>query len=236
MRIYVAESLSREKVTAGLRSDAVRLDDAGRYGGSLSFAAKSSAVVFFQGRGNLPAARTGFQGAFSFWLRLDPDLDLPPGYVDPLQVTDKKWNDASFFVDFTENAPRQFRMGVFSDYPFWNPQDLKWEAIAEVERPMATVVKPPFLRDQWTHVALTFHHFNVEAEPGIATLYLNGESQGEVRRKQQFTWDEQKLALMLGIGYVGRIDDLAVFDRALTSEEVKGMLEWPQGVKSLREN
>lgn len=234
-RIYTAKSLKREMVQAGLHSDAVSLSgNEGRYGGSLSFTKKSDQIVFFKGAGNLPSPEQDFQGSYSFWMRLTPDTDLPPGYVDPLQITDKKWNDASFFVDFTKETPRKFRLGVFSDYKFWNPKDRKWDDIPDDERPLVTVDKPPFSREKWTHVGITFGGFNGKNKDGQATLYLNGEAQGDVRRKQHFTWGKERLAIMLGIYYVGQIDDFAIFDRALNASEMKHVFALPNGIASLR--
>ncbi len=234
-KIYTSESLKREKTRPGLHSDAVTLDrQQGRHGGSLSFTRKSSQAVFFKGAGNLPAATQGFGGSYSFWLRLTPDEDLPSGYVDPLQITDKTWNNASFFVDFTKETPRQFRLGVFSDYAFWNPDDRKWDDIPDHERPLVTVKPPTFSRDKWTHVGITFRDFNRPKQNGVATLYLNGEAQGDLKGKQKFTWSDERLAILLGISYVGQFDDFSVFDRALSAAEMKQIYQLPEGINSLR--
>ncbi len=233
-RVYTAESLKREHVRAGLHGGAVKLNrKGGRFGGSLAFSEKSDKIVFFKGAGNLPPAKEDFQGTYSFWLSLTPKEDLPAGYVDPLQITDKKWNDASFYVDFTKETPRTFRLGVFSDYKFWNPQNRKWDDIPSGERPLVTVVHPPFSRDHWTHVGITFEGFNTNQGPGLATLYLNGEAQGVVRKNQHFTWEMDRVAIMLGIYYVGQFDDLAIFDRALTASEMKAVFQLKNGISSL---
>lgn len=233
-RVYTAPSLKRNNPQPGLHSDAVRLTtDQGRYGGCLAFSKKGESVVFFRGLDNLPRVQAGFQGSYCFWMRLSPDEDLPAGYVDPLQITDKKWNDAAFYVDFTQAAPRKFRLGVFSDYQFWNESNRKWGDIPESERPLVTVDTPPFSRDRWVHVGITFQHFNQDAQSGEAVLYLNGESQGVIRRPQQFTWDASRVVIMLGIYYVGQIDDLAIFDRSLSAAEIKHVLALPQGIHSL---
>ena len=232
-RLYTAASLKRERVSPGLPGDAVQLDRRdGRYGGCLRFTKKTDQVVFFKGAANLPETGQTFQGSFSFWLRVSPADDLPAGYVDPLQITDKKWNDASFFVDFTKQTPRQFRLGVFSDYAFWNPRDRKLDDIPAGERPLITIVKPPFNRRVWTHVGVAFRDFN-GPQPGIATLYLNGKAQGELRGRQRFSWKPDRLAILLGIYYVGQFDDLAVFDRALTATEMMRVTQLPAGIKSL---
>ncbi|HJN11090.1 MAG TPA: LamG-like jellyroll fold domain-containing protein [Pirellulaceae bacterium] len=236
-KIYTAASLKRENVQAGLPNQSVSLNRKhGRYGGSLMFTKKSDKIVFFKGAENLPAAKKQeFQGSYSFWLSLTPEEDLPPGYVDPLQITDKKWNDASFYVDFTKETPRKFRLGVFSDYKFWNPQNRKWDDIPDSQRPIGTVDQPPFSRDRWTHVGITFRDFNAEQKLGMATLYLNGERHGDIRRRQRFTWDTGRLAIMLGINYVGQIDDFAIFDRALTASEMKQIFQLRNGIVSLRQ-
>ena len=234
-KIYTAKSLKRQSVKAGLHSNGVRHDSqGGKFGGSLVFTKKTGQIVFFKGPGNLPAVRKGFQGSFSFWLKLSPKDDLPPGYVDPLQITDKKWNDASFFVDFTKATPRQFRLGVFSDFKFWNPKNRKFDNIPEKERPLVSVRKPPFSRKQWTHIGISFRGFNQKDQDGVATFYLNGKSQGQLKRKQRFTWGKDRLAIMLGIYYVGGFDDFAIFNRSLTAKEMTTIYQLKGGIKSLK--
>lgn len=220
-QLMTAKSLRREEVSPGLIGDAVQWDKTGgRYGGCLSFKKKTDAIVFYHGANNMPSTDSEFAGTISFWLRLTPDEDLPPGYVDPLQITDKKWNDASIFVDFTEKNPRQFRLGVFSDFAYWNPDDRKWEKIPDDERPLVTLKEPTFSKDSWTHVAIAFEGFNRDEKPGRATLYVDGVSVGDLNRSQHFTWAPERLAIMLGIYYIGDLDEFAVFDRCLSAKQV----------------
>ena len=233
-KMYTAASLKRQSVNAGLPSKGVAVKKSdGKHSGYLDFTAKTKEVVFFKGGKNVPFASKGYDGSISFWLRLTPDADLPPGYVDPLQITDKKWNDASMFVDFHKDKPRRFRLGIFSDYKFWNPKDIKWDKLPEAERPLVTVSKPPFSRDRWTHIAFTYRGFN-QTKGSSATLYLDGKSQGTLTRPQRFTWDPDKVVVMLGIGYVGGLDDLAIFDRALSAKEVGRLHSLQGGVGALK--
>lgn len=233
-QVYTAQTLQREKVQTGLHRASLRLaPQAGRYGGALEFTGKTPELLFYRGGGNLPRRDGGFQGTFCLWLRVAPNEQLPAGFVDPLQITDKKWNNASLFLDFTKETPRQFRLGVFSDYSFWNPADRKWEQIPDAERPLIGVTNPPFRRAAWTHVAVTFEQFNKPGKLGLATLFLNGKSVGMMRRPQQFTWASDKLAIMLGINYVGLLDDLAIFDRPLTPGEIETVLKLAGGIRSL---
>ena len=84
---------------------------------------------------------------------------------------------------------------------------------------MVPVTKWPFDRNRWTHVAFTWNQINSE-EDAKCILYLDGKSQGHIGGRQQFTWSPEKCVIMLGINYVGWIDDLTIFDRALVQEEI----------------
>jgi hypothetical protein len=206
----------------------------GRWGGCLQFRDTTDSVVLYRGKDNVPYRREGFALTISFWMRLSPDEDLKPGFVDPLQITDKQWNDACLFVDFTkDDQPRHFRLGAFSDYAFWNPQDTPWDDIAESDRPMVTVTRPGFDRRRWTHVVITLDRFNSTERRATATLYLDGVPQGTLARTQRFTWDPEKTAIMLGIKYIGAIDELAIFSGCMNANDVKQLSQLPEGVASL---
>jgi hypothetical protein len=232
-KIYTATDLSRKQSTPGLSDKSVHLAADGRWGKCLMFADTTSSVVFFRGADNMPYATDSHDATISFWVRLDPDKDLKPGYVDPLQITDKQWNNASLFVDFTkDDTPRHFRLGVFPDYTFWNPQDTPWDDVAESERPMVTVTKPSFSSDRWTHVVIVLHAIN-SPDQAEATLYLDGSSQGTLKRPQQFTWDPEQVAIMLGIQYIGKLDDFAIFRGAMPPDAVQSLYQLKGGMSTL---
>lgn len=233
-RIYSAESVARKQVQPGINDAKVSIvAGEGKYGGALRFAAKSKQVFFYSGEA-MHYREKDWDGSVSFWMRLNPDKDLEPGYCDPIQITQRAWNNASFFVDFDKDVPRDFRLGVFSDYTFWNPTNIDWEKLPVEKRPMVTVKKPPFSREAWTHVAFTFEKVNgADNAPATATLYMNGESRGSLKGPMQFHWDLSQSAIMIGIEYVGDLDDLAIFRRALTPAEVKQLYQLPKGVSGL---
>ena len=224
-KIRTAESLKREHVKSGLQTDAVRwTKTGGKTGGALQFLRKTDELVFFTGGKNVPYRDNQFQGTVSLWMKLSPKEDLPKGYVDPLQITDKKWNDSSFFVDFDQAESRDFRLGVFSDFAVWNPKNRKFDDIPVKERPMVVVKDPPFSRDRWTHVAFTWNDFNQYRKvdsTSAAKLYLNGELQGTIDGRQRFTWTPEKAVIMLGINYVGWMDEVSIYGRALSAKEVQ---------------
>ena len=184
---------------------------------------------------NLRYRADNWNGTMSFWLNLDPEKDLKPGFCDPIQVTDKAWNKAALWVDFSKDeVPRHFRYGAFADYAVWNPTNRKFEEIAPTERPWIVVERPPFGRGRWIHVVMTFSGFNRSGTGGVARLFLDAKLQGELKdRPQVFTWDISKTRILLGIAYIGLMDDLALFDRALSPQEVKALHHLPRGVAEL---
>jgi hypothetical protein len=116
----------------------------------------------------------------------------------------------------------------------WNPDNRKWDEILPAERPLVTVRQPPFRGGKWTHVVFTFENFNTGRADGMARLYLDGEFAGSLPpRRQTFTWNEQQAAVMLGLGYLGLMDELSIFDRALTEHEVRCLYKLPGGITSL---
>src|SRR5207249_11229788 len=102
------------------------------------------------------------------------------------------------------------------------------------KRPMVQVARAPFARDRWTHVVFTLENINDKGNPPAGKLYLNGRLQGSIERwDMTFDWDPAKVLLVLGAAYVGYMDDLAVFDRALTDQEVGVVYQLKNGVREL---
>lgn len=237
-RLFTAPSLNHPRVgTPGLPTSGVVsvAKGEGKVGDALRFHRKAPEVVYFQADKNLSYAKSNWSGTVSFWLRLDPDTDLEPGYCDPLQITPRAWNDAAFWVDFSKDErPRHFRLGAFADRAVWDPSLRDLDKTPEAERPMVTVTKLPFTRQHWTHVVFTFANFNTGRKDGVATLYLDAKPQGSVSaREQTFSWDPAKTIAMLGIGYTGLFDELAFFNRALTAAEVGKVFGLPGGITAL---
>ena len=236
--IYTGDTVARKQVQKGNHCPEVTIaNGSGRYGDCLRFKSKSEQVLFYKASPNKFHPKPDWSGTVSFWMKLDPDKDLAPGYCDPIQITDKAWNNAAFFVDFDQVLPRDFRLGVFSDYKKWNPTDIKWEEFPIDQRPMVTVKKPPFSRDRWTHVVFTFDNINAAgSKTSTAQLYLDGKLQGFIKQPLHFDWssptpeNNSPAVIMLGIYYTGDFDDLAIFNRALNADEVSQLNELPNGL------
>jgi hypothetical protein len=227
----------RADATAGLPTNAfvVASPGEGRWGDALRFKDKSATTVFFNAAKNVAYRDTNWSGTVSFWLSADPPGELKPGFCDPIQITPRAWNDAAFFVEFEKRpAGIPFRLGAYADFKVWNPSNRKWDEIPMADKPLLTVDQPPFAKGKWTHVAFTFERFNTGAADGLAQLYLDGQARGKVSaRTQTFTWDVEKSAVMLGLGYVGLFDELSLFNHALAPEEIARLYGLEGGVKKL---
>lgn len=207
----------------------------GRFGDAMAFRRKSKDLVFFRGKGNLGFQPKNWSGSASFWMKLDPDKDLEPGYCDPLQFVAQAWGEGNMFVEFSkDHTPRHFRYAIMAITKLWNPNNEKWEEMAR--RPMVAVEKPPFSRERWTHVCFTFGNANTGAKDGWGRLYLDGVKMGEFTGwENSFNWDIEQSALTLGYSYVGLLDDIALFNRALTDAEVQAVFGLKRGIAELRE-
>lgn len=199
------------------------VSEGGIAGGALKFTARDAKWIFFPGAKNVDFAKKNWSGTVSVWLRLDPEEDLDPGFTDPIQITPRKWNDAAFFVDFNKDGdPRDFRLGAFADLAVWNAKNENVNDIPEDKRPLVKVEAPPFGREKWTHVVFTWERFNSGKKDGLASFYLDGKLRGEIKDwNQTFSWsDSEEVRLFLGINYIGLLDELSCFNRALSKQEV----------------
>jgi hypothetical protein len=209
----------------------------GKFGGALHFTPASETYVFYEGKGNLGFREKDWSGSCSLWLRLNPDEDLTPGqYCDPLQFVAQAWGEGNMFIEFSkDHTPRHFRYALLPVTRLWNPETRGWEEIPEMERPMVPVHAPPFTRESWTHIVFAFGNANTGKKDGWGKLYLDGQPMGEFSGfESTFNWEIEKSALTLGLNYIGWIDDVAVFDRALEDDEVLTLYGLQQGVSELK--
>ena len=224
-RLYSSKTLDRKVVDATLEAEEVVTVTGGvGPGRMLKFAPGRKNFLFYKVKENLAyQAKGSWSGTISYWLKLDPEQDLPKEFVDPLQITQKAWNDAAFWNDFTkDDRPRKFRLGVLADLKVWNPDNRDFDKMPDTEKPAVVLHKPPFSREKWTNITISFSNYNTGEKNGRARLYLDGHLQGEVSgRNQRYSWDVEKAAILVGINYVGGFDNLLIFDRELSDGEVK---------------
>lgn len=231
--IYTAKSYKvADHAKAGLEDpNVVIAKDQGVFGDAIHFKESKTAAVFYKAYKNVDYDAASWNGTISFWLRLDPKKELAPHYCDPICITDSKWNDAGLWVDFTDHSPRQFRYGAMGDVAVWDPNNDSDET--DWNKRTVTVNPSPFQSKTWTHVVLVFSKVNTKTKSEFK-LYLNAKLQGTIKDiNDPFTWEAEHGKIMLGLGYIGFMDELAIFDKPLDDSEVKLVYEQKNGIKGL---
>ncbi|HCN77935.1 MAG TPA: hypothetical protein DIT13_12175 [Verrucomicrobiales bacterium] len=220
-------------VSAG---DEVRIaPNAGRFGGALHFLKKGATRPQFAGAGILGYNNQSWSVSVSAWLRLTPDEDLEPGYCDPVQIIGDDTKKGFIFLEWSKDeTPRFFRYAVRPLHEIWNPDNLQWDQIPAEKRPMVQLANAPFSRERWTHVVFTLDKANEKGAKPAGVLHMDGERKGAIEGWDlTLGWDPAQVALVCGAAYVGHLDDLAVFNRALGDDEVKALFNLDEGVRSL---
>lgn len=231
-RIHTATSYTkREDAKPGLHQPGIEIaKGAGHFGDALRFKVKNTKAVYYPATGNVNFKDGNWSGTISFWLSLDPETDLEPGFCDPIQVTDDAYNDSAIWTDFTkDDKPRHFRLGVFGDLKKWNPQDIAPDKNPVFNKRLVIMQKTPFAKGKWTHIAVT--HQGLGGGKGTATLYVNGQAVGTTEPiAEAFTWDPARAAVRIGLAYVGLFDELSIFGRPLSASEVKKLYQAKKGL------
>ena len=220
---------------AAVNEELKLVPDGGRFGGGLHFTKKGTTQPRFKGPGVLGYNDKRWSASVSVWLKLDPDKDLEPGYCDPVQIVGDDTKKGFIFLEWSKDeSPRHFRFAIRPLFNLWNPNNLDWAKMPPEQRPAVQVTKPVFSRERWTHAVFTFENINDKANKPVGCLYLNGELQGKIENRDlTIGWNPDAVQLVLGASYVGYLDDLAVFDRALTGAEVKVLSGLKNGVREL---
>ncbi len=217
-------------------SEAIKLvQDGGRFGGALHVTKKNPVRPYFKGPGVIDYTSANWSGSVSVWLRISPDEDLEPGYCDPVQIVGGDGKKGFIFLEWSKDeTPRHFRYAIRPLFEIWNPRNIDWAQMTDAERPMVQVKRAPFSRTKWTHVVFTYDRLNA-GKSGVGTLYIDGQDQGSIKGWDlTFGWDPAKVQLVLAAAYVGYLDELAVFNRALTPAEVQQVYRLPRGIATLR--
>ncbi len=233
-KCYVVQG---KDLAAAVPTNEVRLaPDAGRFGGGLHFTKKNNFRPAFKDAGVLGYNDKNWSATVSVWLRLDPDKDLEPGYCDPVQIVGDDSKKGFIFLEWSKDeTPRFFRYAIRPLFHIWNPENVQWDQIPFEKRPMVQVERAPFSRDKWTHAVFTLENINDKSKPQRGRLYLNGKLQGTIEKWDlSLSWDPARVLLVLGASYVGHLDDLAVFNRALTDREVEQLHALKDGAGELK--
>lgn len=232
-QIYTLPAFDKPDLgTSGLQAAEVTIaEDQGLHGHALEFKRKGRQSIYYKAFDNLTFDTKDCHGTISMWLSLNPEEDLAPGFTDPIQITDSGYDDAAFWVDFTKENPRSFRMGVFGDVNEWNPDKIGPDENPGFKDRVVTAVDRPFSRSSWTHVVISFEGINTSK--GIASFYINGKWQGSREITESFTWNPEKAKIFLGLNFIGLIDEVAIFDKTFSHEDVKELYHLIGGVGAM---
>jgi len=220
---------------AGPTAEVQLVPDGGKFGGGLHFTKKNNHRPAYRDAGVLGYNNRRWGTSVSVWLKLDPDRDLEPGYCDPVQIVGDDLKKGFIFLEWSKDeSPRFFRYAIRPLFQIWNPDNVQWADIPFAKRPMVQVEKAPFSRDEWTHVVFSLENVNDKSHPQIGRLHINGQLQGTIENWDlTFDWNPEQVLLVLGAAYVGHLDDLAVFDRPLTDNEIQSLHRLPHGIRDL---
>jgi len=187
--------------------------------------------IFYPAKGNIAFKKDGWSGSVSMWCKTDPDKFLKTKFCDPIQITHKGSGNGGLWFDFNDAKPRDLRHGAFPMVPEGQ------KGISE-EDPKAPMVRVPGIgwkADDWHHVVLTFKNLDTGKPDAVTALYIDGKLIGEVKERAiAMGWDIEKVGIYVSINYIGLLDELALFDKALTAEEVGLLHKKPDLLSSLK--
>lgn len=185
----------------------------------------------FPAKGNLAFKKGGWGGSLSVWCKLNPDTMLKTKFCDPVQLTQKGYDNGAMWFDFNDAKPRDLRYGAFT------ARADNQKAVPETD-PKVPMVRAPgvgWKADDWHHVVLTWANLDTGKPDAATALYLDGKFVGEVKGQAiAMDWDVEKANVYFALGYIGLLDELALFDRPLAADEVKLLRERPDLLAPLK--
>jgi hypothetical protein len=190
--------------------------------------------IFFPAKGNIAYKKGGWNGALSMWINHDPDTQLKTGFCDPVQITQKGAGNGGIWFDFNDAKPnRNLRMGAFPAVEEGKPPI---KESREAFSPMIWVDRPGFKVGDWHHVALVWRNFDSGKNDASAALYIDGKLMGEIKKDYPISmdWDLDRTGIYVAVSYIGLLDEFALFNRALTEEEIGILRSQPALLSSLK--
>lgn len=187
--------------------------------------------IFVPAKGNLAFKADGWSGSVSMWCKSDPDTMLKTRFCDPVQITQKGANNGALWFDFNDAKPRDLRHGAFPAVP----EGKKGVGEDDPAAPMVRVPKVGWKKDDWHHVVLTWENLDTGKDNAITSLYIDGKLIGQVKGKAiAMAWEIEKVGVYTAINYIGLLDEMALFNRALNADEVAALHKKPDLLSELK--
>jgi hypothetical protein len=173
--------------------------------------------IFIPAPGNIAYKKGGWSGSASFWLKTDANRMLK-SFCDPLQITERGASNGGIWCDFNDATPRDMRMGLF---PAVAP-GAKPVAESDPAAPMVWNRNAQFRAEDWHHVAMVWENLDTGRADARGSLYVDGRLIGTLGpREIAMNWDIARTGIYFAVGYIGLMDELALFGRALEPREVR---------------
>lgn len=180
--------------------------------------------IFFPVKDNLAFRAGGWDGAVSFWANTDPNESIKAPFCDPIQITQNGANNGGLWVDFNKASPRDLRHGAFPAALPGQPP-LSEDAL---DAPLVCVPRVAWKAGEWHHVVMNWRNLDTGRADAVSALWIDGRKIGEVRdRPIAMSWNPDRAGVYVAVNYVGLLDELVLFRRALTDAEILQVHENP---------
>lgn len=104
--------------------------------------------------------------------------------------------------------------------------------------PAASIIRVPkigFQEGRWQHVVMNWSDFDTGKPNARAELYIDGKLAGQFRNRDlAMSWDLNRVGIYVGVNYIGRMDELAMFGRPLTPNEINALRHSPKILSRLK--
>ena len=194
---------------------------------------KGSGALTYGAKENFPYSNQAFAGAISFFLSVDPAQDLEANWPEPFHIGKKEgnsfpWDDAVMFVDFSKAPERALRFGCYPN----KTQDVSDQMVSER---VISVSPLNWRANEWHHIVITWSNFNSSQANAEWALYIDGVEKGRKGPiRQDVTWNMADQVMRFNhTGYVGKLDEIAIFNKMLTADEIKYLGNPKQEIKKL---
>jgi hypothetical protein len=188
--------------------------------------------LYFPAKGKVVHRKdAAWGGAFSVWVNTDPNKQLKTPFCDPVLITQRGLNNGSIFIHFNDAKPRDLQAGTYPSIPAGQ------EPVPEEDpkAPLTRLKKVGFKAGEWHHIALCWDRFNTGKTDGTHTLYVDGKKIDDLKNYEiGMDWDLEQTRIYFAVNLVGLLDELAVFNRPLTAEEVALLYNKPGVLQPLK--
>jgi hypothetical protein len=109
--------------------------------------------LYFPAKGNLAYKKDGWFGSLSVWCNTDLHRFIKAKLCDPVQITQKGYDNGALWFDFNDAKPRDLRFGAFTA----RPEGQKAVPESDSKAPLVRAPGVAWQAGEGHHVVLRFH-------------------------------------------------------------------------------